>query len=132
VDELVFSSENSTLATDPALAPRSYPLVAASEQKPVAGVSYPRGNTRLVVVGDSLFLDNQIIETAANRDFLNYTVNWLLDRQELLGGISPRSVTEFRLQLTRKASQQLDWLLLAALPGGVLIFGWLVWFVRRK
>ena len=34
--------------------------------------------------------------------------------------------------LTRKQSQQLDWLLLGALPGGVLFFGWLVWLVRRK
>jgi hypothetical protein len=50
----------------------------------------------------------------------------------LLAGISPRPVTEFRLMLTQKQGQQLDWLLLAALPGGVLIFGWLIWFVRRK
>jgi hypothetical protein len=132
VDELVFSGEASTLAGDPAAAPRSYPLIAAVDQKPVAGVAAPLGHTRIVVAGDSLFLDNQVIEAAANRDFLNYTVNWLLDRQELLAGISPHPVTEFRLLLTQKKSQQLDWLLLGALPGGVLAFGWLVWLVRRK
>ncbi len=132
VTELAFSSDASLLDTDPAAVPRSYPLIAAAEQKPVAGVANPRGNTRIVVAGDSLFLDNQIIEAAANRDFLNYAVNWLLDRQELLTGISPRPVTEFRLMVTEKQGQQLDWLLLGALPGGALIFGWLVWFVRRK
>jgi hypothetical protein len=132
VDELVLSSEASTLAGDPAAAPRSYPLIAAVDQKPVAGVAAPLGNTRIIVAGDSLFLDNQIIEAGANRDFLNYAVNWLLDRQELLTGISPRSVTEFRLLLTQKQGRQLDWLLLGALPGGVLAFGWLVWFARRK
>jgi hypothetical protein len=132
VDELVFSSDASTLAGDPAAAPRSYPLIAAVEQKPVAGVAAPLGNTRIVVAGDSLFLDNQIIEAAANRDFLNYAVNWLLDRQELLAGISPHPITEFRLMLTQKKGQHLDWLLLGALPGGVLLLGWLVWLVRRK
>jgi ABC-type uncharacterized transport system len=132
VDELVLSSEASTLAGDPTAAPRSYPLIAAVEQKPGAGVATPLGNTRIVVAGDSLFLDNQLIEAGANRDFLNYAANWLLDRQELLSGISPHSVTEFRLMLTQKQGRQLDWLLLGALPGSVLFFGWLVWLVRRK
>jgi hypothetical protein len=132
VDELVFSSETSTLAGDSTATARSYPLIAAVDQKPAAGVAAPLGNTRIVVAGDSLFLDNQLIEAGANRDFLNYAANWLLDRQELLAGISPRSVTEFRLQLTQKQGRQLDWLLLGALPGGVLAFGWLVWLVRRK
>jgi hypothetical protein len=116
----------------PAIPPRRYPLIAAIEQKPVAGVSHPRGNTRIVVAGDSLFLDNQVIEAAANRDFVNYAVNWLVDRSELLGGIGPRPVTEFRLNLTRSQQQQISWLLLGVLPGAVLCLGGLVWLVRRK
>jgi gliding motility-associatede transport system auxiliary component len=132
VDELVLTSETSTLAGDPGAAPRSYPLIEAIEQKPVAGVSNPRGNTRIVVAGDSLFLDNQIIEAGANRDFVNYAVNWLVDRSELLGGIGPRPVTEFRLNLTRSQRQQIGWLLLGVLPGAVLCLGGLVWFARRK
>ena len=132
VDELVLSGESSTLAGDPAAAPRRYPLIAAVEQKPVAGIATARGNTRIVVAGDSVFLGNYYIAGGGNRDFVNYAANWLLDRQELLAGIGPQPVTEFRLLLTRKQSQQLDWLLLGALPGGVLFFGWLVWLVRRK
>ncbi len=132
VDELVLTGETSTLAGDNASSPRSYPLIEAIEQKPVAGVSNPRGNTRIVVAGDSLFLDNQLIEAGANRDFVNYTVNWLVDRSELLGGIGPRPVTEFRLNLTRSQRQQIGWLLLVALPGAVLCLGGMVWFVRRK
>jgi hypothetical protein len=132
VDELVLSSAASTLAGDPAAAPRNYPLITAVDQKPVAGLATPLGLTRIIIAGDSLFLDNQLIEAGANRDFLNYAANWLLDRQELLAGISPQPVTEFHLTLTQKKSQQLDWLLLGALPGGVLFLGWLVWLVRRK
>jgi ABC-type uncharacterized transport system involved in gliding motility auxiliary subunit len=132
VDALVLSSEASTLANDSVSAPRSYPLIVSIDQKSVAGVATPLGHTRIVVAGDSLFLNNKLIEAGANRDFLNYAANWLLDRQELLAGISPLPVTEYRLLLTQKQSRQLDWLLLGALPGAILLLGGMVWFARRK
>ncbi len=132
VNELALTGESATLAGDPAAAPRRYPVMAAVEQKPVAGIINRRGNTRIVVAGDSIFLGNYYIEGGSNRDFLNCAANWLLERQELLAGISPRPVTEFRLMLTQKQSQQLDWLLLGVLPGGALFLGWLVWLVRRQ
>ena len=132
VEELAFSSESSTLAGHPAERPQSYPLLVAAEQKAVAGVIRPRGNARLLVAGDSVFLGNYYIEGGGNRDFVSYAANWLLDRPQLLEGIGPRPVTEFRLLLSRQQQQQLRWLLLGALPGGVLFFGWLVWLVRRK
>ncbi|HEY4415189.1 MAG TPA: Gldg family protein [Verrucomicrobiae bacterium] len=132
VDELAFTSETSTLALDAASAPRRYSVMASVAQKPVAGVSTPRGNTRIVVVGDSIFLGNYYIEGGGNRDFVGYAANWLLDRQELLGGISPQPVKEFRLLLSHQQQRQLNWLLLAALPGAILFFGWIVWRLRRK
>jgi len=132
VDELFATSAGGTLVGDTAAAPHQYPLACAIEQKPVAGVNNPRGNTRIVVVGDSIFLGNTLIASGSNRDFLNSALNWLLDRPQLLEGIGPRPVTEFRLMITQKRQQQLRWLLLGALPGGVLLFGWLVWLVRRK
>jgi len=132
VDELAFSSAESTLMGDPAAAPRRYPLMAAVEQKPVPGVANKRGTMRMIVVGDSFFLGNRQIESGANRDFAGYAANWLLDRTVLLEGIGPRPVTEFRLTMTREQQKSVRWLLLGALPGGVLVFGWLVWLVRRK
>src|ERR1017187_268255 len=132
VDELAFSSDNSVLVSDPTAPPRSYPLMVAVEQKPVAGVANPRGNTRMIVVGDSIFLGNYCIEAGANRDFVSYAANWLLDRTTLLQGIGPRPVTEFRLLMTRTQQREVRWLLLGALPGAVLLFGCLVWLARRK
>jgi ABC-type uncharacterized transport system len=132
VDELAFSSPQSTLMGDPAAAPRRYPLMVAVEQKPGAGITNLRGTTRMIVVGDSFFLGNRQIESGANRDFAGYAVNWLLDRTVLLEGIGPRPVTEFRLTMTRDQQKSVRWLLLGALPGGVLVFGWLVWLARRK
>jgi len=132
VDELGYSSPSSTLAGDPTEPPRSYPLMVAVEQKPVAGVASPRGNTRIIVTGDSIFLGNYYIEGGGNRDFLGYAVNWLLDRPSLLQGIGPRPVTEFRLLMTQTQRREVRWLLLGALPGAVLLLGGLVWLVRRK
>ena len=132
VDELADSGPSSILAGDQAEPPRSYPLMVAVEQKPVAGVASPRGNTRIIVAGDSIFLDNEVIEGGANRDFLSAAVNWLLDRPALLQGIGPRPVTEFRLLMTQDQRREVRWLLLGALPGAVLLFGGLVWLVRRK
>ncbi|HEX3855994.1 MAG TPA: Gldg family protein [Verrucomicrobiae bacterium] len=132
VDELAFSSPQSTLMGDPTAAPRSYPLMAAVEQKAVPGVANTRGTTRIIVAGDSFFLGNRQIESGANRDFVGYAANWLLDRTVLLEGIGPRPVTEFRLTMTRAQQKNVRWLLLGALPGGVLVLGWLVWLMRRK
>jgi hypothetical protein len=106
--------------------------MAAIEQKAIAGVANPRGGTRVVVAGDSIFLGNYYIEGGANRDFLGYAVNWLLDRPSLINGIGPRPVTEFRLIMTRTQQQEVRWLLLGALPGAVLLLGGLVWLARRK
>jgi ABC-type uncharacterized transport system involved in gliding motility auxiliary subunit len=132
VEELAFSSPSSVLVGERGLPPRRYPLMAAVEQNPVKGVANPRGNTRIVVAGDSLFLDNRQIESGANRDFLGYAVNWLLDRPTLLEGIGPRPVIEFRLMMTRVQQRNVLWLLLGALPGAVLVLGGLVWLRRRK
>ena len=132
VDALVSSSPQSTLTRDSTAALRSYPLMVAVEQKSVPGVANPRGTTRMIVVGDSFFLDNQMIESAANRDFAGYAVNWLLDRTVLLEGIGPRPVTEFRLTMTQSQQKTVRWLLLGALPGAVLLLGGLVWLARRK
>jgi ABC-2 type transport system permease protein len=132
VDELAFSGDASTLAGDSAEPSRSYPLMTAVEQKAVAGVANPRGSTRIVVIGDSIFLGNHYIEAAANRDFLGYAVDWLLDRPQLLEGIGPRPVTEFRLIITNAQQKEICWLLLGALPGAVLLLGGFVWLARRK
>jgi hypothetical protein len=132
VDELAASSPDSLLVYERGLPTRSYPLMVAVEQKGVQGVATASSGARIVVVGDSLFLDNQLMVAGANRDFAGYAVNWLLDRPTLLKGIGPRPVVEFRLIMTRQQQFQVRWLLLGALPGGVLALGGLVWLRRRK
>jgi gliding motility-associatede transport system auxiliary component len=132
VTELAFSGPDSVLAGDPAAPPRSYPLIAAVEQKSAAGVSNPRDTTRILVVGDSLFLGNLPIEYGGNRDFAVSAINWLLDRPNLVQGIGPQPVKEFRLSMTQRQQREVCWVLLGALPGAVLLLGGLIWLTRRK
>lgn len=132
VEVLAGSEETAILVSDPKAKPRSYPLAVAVEKGAVKGVVTPRGVTRMVIVGDSYFLGNAWIEIFANRDFAQSAVNWLLERNHMLEGVGPRPITEFRVILTKAQMQTARWLLLAALPGAVLLMGGLVWLRRRK
>ncbi len=131
VQELAFSGPRAVLSGSSARKSQQYPLAVAVEQGAVKGVVTERGTTRMIVVGDSIFLANRQIESAANRDFAGYAANWLLDRTQLLQGLGPRPVTEFRLVMTKAQLKSVQWLLLGALPGVVLLLGGLVWLRRR-
>lgn len=142
LDELLHTTPDAVLITtlrngipepNPARDRRgAFSIIAAAEKGAVKNISAGRGTTRIVAAGDSFFLGNQMIESAANRDFAMHTINWLVDRPYLLAGVAPRSVTEYRLNLTQSEVLTVRWLLLGALPGGVLLLGVFVWFNRRK
>jgi len=132
VTPLAYSGPASTLVGGRGALPHAYPLMVAVEQNSIKGIASGNGNTRMVIAGDSLFLNNRMIEAGANRDFAGFAVNWLLDRQILLNGIGPSPVVEYRLLMTQTQLQKVRWLLLGALPGAVLAFGSLVWLRRRN
>ena len=106
------------------------PLVVAVEKGDIVG--FNEGSTRMVVIGDSHSFNNQFLSSPyANHDLAWNTVSWLLDQSRLLGGIPPRPVTEFQINLTDKNLQSLQWILLAGIPGGILLIGWIVWLRRQ-
>lgn len=132
VEEIAFSGPKSRLASEPYSDPRPFPLLVAVEKGAVKDVITERGTTRMVVGGDSIFLANRQIDSAANRDFATFAVNWLLDRTYLLQGIGPRPIADYRLSMTRHQVRQAQWILLAAMPGSALLLGCLVWLRRRS
>jgi ABC-type uncharacterized transport system involved in gliding motility auxiliary subunit len=133
VDELVFTSEYgvATETDGSVIGPGAIPLVAAVEKGNVKGVLTQRGLTRIIVAGDSLFLNNHMIVSVANQDFADCAINWLLDQTELMQGVGPRPMTEYRISMTRSQMQSVRWLLLAGMPGVILLLGGLVWLRRR-
>jgi hypothetical protein len=132
-EEIASSSPYSFLANQTSSQQRRpLPLMVAVEKGAVKGVITERGLTRMLVVGDSLFLGNAAIKVSANRDFVGLAANWLLDRAFLLQGLGPQPVTEYRLTMSKRQLQTVQWLLLGAMPGGILLFGGLVWLRRRR
>jgi hypothetical protein len=133
VEEIAFSGPNAFLSENPSGGERRrFPLIVAVEKGNVKGVVTERGSTRMVVVGDSLGFINHQVESGANSDFLSYAVNWLLERSQLLEGPGPRAVTEYRFLITHSQLNAVRWILLAVIPGGVMLLGFAVWLRRRR
>jgi ABC-type uncharacterized transport system involved in gliding motility auxiliary subunit len=140
VEPLVFTSPEGTIISD--IRNRvpyphatdlvtNVPLAVAVEKGSIKNVVAERGTTRMVVVGESIFLGNQMIDSAANRDFAQHAVNWLLDRSVLLS-IAPHPRKEFMLTMTEGQLAATQWILLAGMPGFVLLVGLAVWVRRRN
>jgi hypothetical protein len=130
-DELVFTSENPTVGANAIPVGRRVSLMAAVEKGRVKGVLPERGTTAIVVVGDSTFLDNKNIEEADNLDFAGLAVGWLMDPTQLLQGVGPHPVKEYKVNLTDAQFNSIRWIFLAAIPGGILLLGGAVWLRRR-
>jgi hypothetical protein len=103
----------------------------AAERGGIQGLGADRAAARLVVVGESLFLGNEMIASAANLELASLAVNWLLDRPQDLAGLAAKPLREYRITLTDGAMTQLRWLLLLVFPGAVLAAGGVVWWRRR-
>ena len=110
----------------------SISLMVAVEKGGIRNVNADRGATRLVVAGDSLFLSNNNIDHEANHEFASYAINWLLARDELLVGVPPRPMVDYKLTMTAAQMTGVRWILMAAMPGVALVLGALVWLRRRR
>lgn len=145
VDVLAATSEGARVLTDirtskfgpvPNPSPNDYvgqvPLMVAVEQGTIPGVSADRGSTRLVVIGESIFLGNETIDKTANHEFASHAINWLLARDELLPGLGPKPIKEYKLIMSKGQVRAANWILLVAMPGAVLLIGFVVWMRRRR
>ena len=130
VEELASTGDDSAVGNAPI--GHGVPVMVAVEKGSIKGVITERGTTAILVVGDSIFLSNQVIDFADNRDFAGYAVNWLLDQTQLLQGVGPHPVKEYKLMMTKSQMTSVRWIFLAAMPGGILLFGGLVWLRRRR
>ena len=88
------------------------------------------GSTRMIVVGDSFFLANAMIDNSVNRDFAANAINWLVDRPKLVG-IAPQVVREYQFNMSDAQLRSVQWIVLAGVPGAILGFGLLVWWRRQ-
>jgi hypothetical protein len=142
VDSLIYSSTAGQVITDIRQDDGMFPsvndkrgnisLMVAVEKGGIRNVSAERGATRIVVAGDSLFLNNNNIDREANHELATHAINWLLARNDLLVAVPPRPIAEYKLTMTEAQLSAARWILMAAFPGGVLLLGGLVWLRRRR
>ena len=104
-------------------------VAAAAERGAVADERVRVESARLAVVGNATLLDKQT-RLAQNQDFVASTLNWMLNRERLMGAI-PKPKGQFRVQLTPRQHLLIFWITSLCAPGIVLLFGMSVWASRR-
>ena len=108
--------------------PGPVPLAVAVESVSPGGMNI--GGTRLVVVGNSLCVANGI-QRSPNLTFFLNSVNWLLERQKLIG-IPPKPSRSYKLEMTPQQFRVVIWGSVVGLPLVTAFLGVLVWWRRRR
>jgi len=109
--------------------PGPVPVAVAIERGPVPGVRVQILPTRLVIIGDSGLVSNGGL-MGANADFFLNSVNWLLDRTELMA-LSPPMDNEMHLVINSRQLRHLFWSVVICMPGLLALIGtWVAW--RRR
>jgi ABC-type uncharacterized transport system involved in gliding motility auxiliary subunit len=96
--------------------------------RPVTG---KETESRLVVIGNSSFVANGLLEQVANGDVFFNSVRWLSQQEQPSLAVRPKDVKNRRINLTTTQASLASWLALGILP--LLAFGTAiaVWWKRR-
>jgi hypothetical protein len=85
----------------------------------------------MVVVSNATFVqDVAISQDQQALDFISGAVNWLLNREQLIG-IAPKVTQTLIFNLDQKALSNLRWLILLFMPLVPAVLGCIVWWRRR-
>lgn len=118
------------------------PLVDDADTKPpvYVGAAIERGavpdarlrvdSCRMIAIGNASMLDSQTM-LAVNQDFISSALNWIVNRERLVGGIPPKARQAYRIQLTPRQHDLLFWITTFILPLTFLSIGFMIWTGRR-
>ncbi len=104
-------------------------VAASVERGGAADASHAITSSRMVVVSNPTLLDKGTM-IAENRDFVAASLNWIINRETLIG-ITPKPRVSYRIQLTPRQHDIIFWLTALAMPAVVLVLGMMVWAGRR-
>lgn len=132
LEALVYSHAGASIVEDVAAA-RAGRVVAGAAQRgslplAVAG-RYPRdaGEARIVVIGDSDFASNRLLNVLYNRDLLLNSLLWLAQEEELIA-LRPKGPTPDQDPLTIEQTLAYFYFLAFALPEALLLLGIHAWY----
>lgn len=103
---------------------------AVAEKGGVADARMQVQNARALIVGNAGFLGDEFL-SEANLDFFLNTVNWMVDRSEMIG-IAPKTPDMFSLNLDQDIIGRIAMIVMLIIPVGAATVGLLVWAVRRR
>jgi len=106
------------------------PVAVVSERASGARLNVRFAGGRVLVVGSSDILTNALLGEYGNEFFLMGALNWLLDREQLVG-IPPRSLPSFQLKATSDDLLRVAWRF-ALFPFAALLLGLIVSLWRRN
>jgi len=86
---------------------------------------------RLVVIGNSAFLDNDVLTFQGNVDFFMNATNWLLGKKDMIT-IRPKSPDFEQVRLTNEQTSLIFYGTVVAMPVVFVILGGMVWMGRRN
>jgi len=86
---------------------------------------------RIVVIGDSDFATNEILDGFRNRDFFVNSVNWLVGDVDAIS-IRPNTSRASRFQLSSQQFMRIQYLALFVIPETIAIAGVFAWWTRRR
>jgi len=107
-------------------------VAAAIEKGPTGSIDIDIEPTRIVIVGDSIFVSNRAMSRGAggNRDLFMNMVNWLLERENLMA-IAPKLPGELKLDIDSRSATWLLAVYAVFMPGVVALIGVIIWITRR-
>ena len=124
------AGENAPVEFDPKKDHGPPLIVAASAEKgALADQRVQVESARLVVIGNAGFISTEAL-TQANLDFVLGAVNWLLDREALIG-IAPKKPDTFSMNLSESQVSRIAMLSMLVIPSAAAVAGILVWWRRR-
>jgi hypothetical protein len=136
-DILLASSPNSWMRTDISISSGVKTDVDKSGPIPLAyaanrtALESDKGESKIVVIGNSSFIYNENIESNANRDFISSCVNWLTGSQEV-DPISPRVIGADRFIVRGNEFIRLILICLVLMPFIPFSGAVLMWYLKRN
>ena len=103
---------------------------AATSAPPSPDSTAPKPETRVVVVGDSDFVGNDMIGFQGNADLFMNMVNWAAQQENLIA-IRPKDPQDRRITLTEGQRAGIFWLSIVIIPSIFLAAGVATWWKRR-
>jgi len=106
-------------------------IAASIEKGGSADERVQMNSARMVVVSNATFIqDNVLAQGQQALDFISGSINWLLNREQLIG-IAPKVPKTLTFTLDENALRSVRWIVLVLIPLVFVVFGTAVWWRRR-